>query len=391
MKLRVLIIISLLFQNIFAYTLNEIIDISLNENIYLKSIDDKLKANIYNIENSNNYENPELFMYGNTINSNEPMNNKSIGFKQKIDIWDKLSLNKNLNISLNKLDELKLKDSKIKLVYKIKSTAYSIWKVKEEIKIINKYLLLAEKSKLLFKRYSITSNKQMGIISTELTISNLKVKKIKKEKEKEKLFYLLNYLTNKRIDKLNINLIVEKELSKIYNEKIISNPLLSSFQEKIKYQNIVIEKKKLDYYPDLNINASYSYRENFDDYGTIGFSIKLPIYGTEKSKIEENKILLTMKSKEYNDFYLYLKSEKLKYNEEMKSSFDIYNILNNENTYSINQMFDLSIKKISTGESLFRYIDILKQKLDLEKQIINAIFDYNLSKAKIEKILGKIK
>lgn len=54
-------------------------------------------------------------------------------------------------------------------------------------------------------------------------------------------------------------------------------------------------------------------------------------------------------------------------------------------------MFELSGTSISIGADLFKYIDVLFQKLDLEQKSIKAVTNYNLANAKIAQLKGEIK
>jgi len=54
-------------------------------------------------------------------------------------------------------------------------------------------------------------------------------------------------------------------------------------------------------------------------------------------------------------------------------------------------MFELSNSSISTGGDLFNYIDVLFDKLSLEKKSINAVGNYNKANAQISQLAGEIK
>ena len=72
----------------------------------------------------------------------------------------------------------------------------------------------------------------------------------------------------------------------------------------------------------------------------------------------------------------------------MKSSYDIYHIIQEDALPQVAHMFELSTSSISVGSDLFKYIDVLFQKLDLEKKSIAAVYNYNKAHAKIEELQG---
>ena len=76
---------------------------------------------------------------------------------------------------------------------------------------------------------------------------------------------------------------------------------------------------------------------------------------------------------------------------QMKSEYEIYHIIHDDALPQIAHMFELSNSSISTGGDLFKYIDILKQKLNLERKIITSIVSYNRANAKISALRGELK
>ncbi|MDQ7066581.1 MAG: hypothetical protein Q9M40_00435 [Sulfurimonas sp.] len=75
----------------------------------------------------------------------------------------------------------------------------------------------------------------------------------------------------------------------------------------------------------------------------------------------------------------------------MLSSYEIYHIIQDDALPQIAHMFELSNSSISTGGDLFKYIDVLFDKLALEKQSINAVSNYNKANAQISQLAGAIK
>lgn len=147
---------------------------------------------------------------------------------------------------------------------------------------------------------------------------------------------------------------------------------------------------ELSNYPDINVLASYSYRENFDNFWTYGIGMSLPVYGREDDKEEEARILTLSAQSLKEDTQIEVNAEFETAYVQMKSAYRIYHIVHDEALPQIEHMFELTNSSISTGGDLFKYIDILVQKLKLEQKSIAAVGIYNRSMAKIEALSGEI-
>jgi len=52
-------------------------------------------------------------------------------------------------------------------------------------------------------------------------------------------------------------------------------------------------------------------------------------------------------------------------------------------------MFELTGASVKSGQDLFVYIDLLKQKLALDEQLINATVRFNMAEASLDAMTGE--
>ena len=89
-----------------------------------------------------------------------------------------------------------LEVAKVKLVKSIKLTAYSIWQVEEQLKITDDYIKLTRQNIELYTAYSTSDTKaHMGIMSAELSLSQLKIKRSKLQRLLIGLYKKVSYLS----------------------------------------------------------------------------------------------------------------------------------------------------------------------------------------------------
>lgn len=376
-----------------ASSLNEIISIALKQNHSLKSINHRISANDSLVDASNQFANPVLSYNRDTLDDKEKMSKQTFSVKQKVYFYGKRDSKKDVARARGEVLNQSLLQAKVNLVNAIKNQAYKIWELEELYKIILDYIDLTKHNIELSQSYTTTSeNQHMGIMSAELTLSNLHIQKSSLKAQIKSAYSNLSYLTSFKIDKLDLNIAIG-DLPDIESLKanLVNNRALSVREKEIDESKAKANSLDLDNYPDINILASYSFRKNFDDYATFGVGMSLPIYGVEDYKSEGARAMVLSAQSLKDDTKIVIDSEFESVYEQMKSQYEIYHIIHNEAISQLDHMFELIDSTISTGGDLFKYIDILVQKLELEKKSIKAIANYNIAMAKISALSGEMK
>jgi len=383
----------LLASSLYGITLDEIINSSLSQSPSLEAIEARMETNKHNINISNQFSNPELLLTKNTLDSDQAMSQTILTIKQKLPYYGKRDASKQVALAEDDVLEQKLQSAKVALVERIKNEAYTIWELQELYKIIDEYVKLTKRNIELYESYtSINDNQHMGIMKASLSLSELKIQKSSINSKIYSAYSRLSYLAATEVKSLEIDLKVQEkpELSKLQNS-LSSNPQIALKESEIQKQNAKVEMASKNNYPDINLLAAYSYRENFDDYLNIGIGISLPIYSTEDYKEEAARSAVLEAQSMKEDTEISLNSTLKVYYAQMLSSYEIYHIIQDDSLPQISHMFEVSSSSIATGADLFKYIDVLFSKLKLEQKSINAVSNYNRAKAKIAQLKGDIK
>ena len=379
-------------SSLFATELDTLIQKALQNSPSLEVIDARLKANKQSIDVANQFANPELLITTNTLDSSQKMSQTVVTLKQKIPYFSKRDTKQKVSLAQEELLNEQLTSAKVQLVAAIKESAYTVWEIQALLRIIDEYIELTQKNIELYESYtSVSDTNHMGIMKAELSLSKLKIQKSTLQSQLQKSYARLSYLAAYKVDTLSLDLQMGKKPNlQTLQGSLKNNPQLAIREKEIQKQHAKIELADIDNYPDINLLAGYAYRENFDDYFNLGFAISLPMYGTEDAQEQKQKVLLLEKQNQKDDTKLNIEAQLQSYYFEMLSAYNIYNIIQNEALPQVAHMFDLSSSAIATGADLFKYIDVLFDKLSLEKKGIDAIATYYKAQAHIDQLQGKL-
>ena len=383
----------ILASTLSAMSLSEIIDKSLHSSPSLESINARIQANTHAIDVANQFSNPELSLTSNSISSAEPMSQTVLTIKQKIPFYDKRDTKQKVALAEDALLKEKLFAAKAQLVSKIKTEAYTVWELQELYKIIDAYVALTQKNIELYESYTtVSANEHMGIMKAELSLADLEIQKSVFNSKIYTAYARLSYLASFNIKELDIALkIGEKPDLDSYAKRLENNPELLIKRREMEKEEAKIALLDINNYPDVNLIGGYAYRENFDNYFNFGVALSLPMYGTEDAQEEEARAMALVVGSEQENTKLAVNSELKVYFSQMRASYEIYHIVQDDALPQIAHMFELSNSSIATGGDLFKYIDVLFDKLSLEQKSINAVSNYNKANAQISRLAGELK
>lgn len=396
MKLYLLVLLPLWLG---ATQLSTLIENAKDTHLSLNVIEQKLSALEYEYDASRNFANPELSMSVSDIQlkdasnrSIEPMQYSAINIKQKIPFFGKRDANSAKVDAKKETMNFTLEDAKIKLVEALKVTAYTIWQIEQEIKITDEYIKLTNQNIDLYTSYAVSDSKShMGIMSAELALSELKIKKNRFESMLDGLYKKISYLSAMDVSSIELNMEVKEPKSiQYYKELINQNRAYKVKEAQTKEAGAELKVKELASYVDPTVQVGYYKRESFEDYVNIGVAFSLPIYGTEKSQEEVSRKLLLANKSQMNDFKNSLSAEVEAVYAKLLYAYKTYNIIQNDSMPELNHMFELSSSSIKNGSDLFDYIDLLQRKLSLDEQNIDAVALYYKTLASLESMIGEM-
>jgi len=379
-------------SSLYAISLDEVITNALETNPSLESISHRISANKSNIDVSNQFANPEISYSENTLDETQAMSRRTVSVKQKLPYFGKRESMQNIAQAQEGVLQVSLEKSKAALTNAIKIQAYRIWELESLYKIICSYEDLTRQNISLFESYTMTSdNQHMGIMSAELTLSDLRIQKSSINAKINSAYAKLSYLAAFEIKDLDINLgLDDMQGSSTMQKGLVNNHDIALKDKEIQRTQASVEMAELDNYPDVSLIGGYSHRKNFDNYWTFGLGMSLPIYGTEDYKEEEARKLVLYAQSMKEDVKTAVNADFQSAYSQMKAAYETYHIVHDEALPQVAHMFELTSSSISTGGDLFKYIGILVQKLQLEQKSISAVASYNRAKAKISELSGEL-
>lgn len=394
MKALALILLPLLLS---ATSLSTLIESAKAKHISLEAIQKRLSAIDNEYEVSRNFADPELSLSlsdiqldDTTNRSIEPMQYSAINVKQKIPYFGKR------DAASKKVDAKKAKvgftltQAKVKLVESIKVTAYEIWQVEQQLKITDEYIKLTRQNIELYTAYSTSDTKaHMGIMSAELSLSQLKIKRSKLQSILTGLYRKISYLSAIKVDSLEVEMqVIEPRELAFYIDVSRDSSAYKIKEAMLKEAQADVKVKELAGNIDPFVQVGYFYRESFEDYININVGFALPIYGTQDSKEEASRKLSLAAKSEVVDFENSLHTKVTTQYARLQDSYRIYNIIEKESLPQIEHMFDLTNTSIKSGSDLFIYIELLAKKLRLEEQSIQAVASYYKITASLDALTG---
>lgn len=397
MKLYLLVLLPLWLG---ATQLSTLIENAKSTHTSLEAIEHKLNALDDEFDASRNFANPELSLSVSDIQfkdasnrSIEPMQYSAINIKQKIPFFGKRDANSDKVTAKKEKLSLTLEEAKVKLIERLKITAYTIWQVEEEIKITDEYIKLTNQTIDINTAYSSSDTKyNMGIMSAELNLSQLKIKKHKYESMREGLYKKISYLSAMDVRSLELSMKMDEPKNLAYYEDATTQN--SSYKVKeanTAEANADLKVKELASYIDPSVQVGYYHRESFEDYMSVGVAFSLPIYGTEKSQEEASRKLMLSTKSEMDDFKNALNAEVEETYAKLLFAYKEYTIINNDALPQLNHMFELTSASIENGSDLFVYIELLQKKLSLDEQSIDAVASYYKTLASLEAMIGEMR
>ncbi len=398
--MRIVLISLVVVTLTYAQSIDQLIDRSLKNHQSLKSIELRLSASDDYIAKSQNYDNPNISLTMNDIQfddisnrSLEPMQWTAVKVKQKFPWFGKLDARREYQESKKNIVFTSLESAKVKLAEAIRVNAYTVDEIDSRIEVLQKYERVTKENIDLNTAYTSTQpNRHSGIISAELTLSNIKIRIEKLKAIREIKKSQLEYLVQDNIKSIDISdsIIQPRSLSR-YLRRADKN---RAYQTK-KAETTVAEAKSrvsdLEKYADPYVEIGYFDRREYNNYASISVGMSMPIYGSETLASEAaHKEALSAQS-EAIDYRHKIESQIKGVYAQLVESYRIYSIIKNDSLPQIEHSFELNSASIQSGGDLFAYVDILRQKLVLDEQLIVAKANYLRRKSKLKSLIGEIR
>ena len=395
MKLYILLLLPLA---LFGVPLSTLIENAKNSHISLKVIEQKLSLLDDEYDISRNFSDPEISFNISDIQfdkptdrSIEPMQYEAINIKQKLLYFGKRDLLSAKIDSTKEKIKLSMDALKVKLSLGIKTTAYTIWQIEENLRITDAYIKLTKQNIELSSVYASSDNSShMSIMSAEMSLSELKIKKSTLKSSLVGLYKKLSYLSAMDVDRVEMDMkVTQPQKLSFYSLAKTENLSLKIKKSSLDVADKDVKIKELNSYIDPMIQIGYFHRDKYEDYANVGISFSLPLYGTQDSKTEiARKQSIALKS-ELVDFNNLIESKIVQTHAELEDAYNIYDIIQNQSMPQIEHMFELSSSSIQNGSELFLYINLLEKKLSLDEKSIAIVAKFHKTKASLDALIGK--
>jgi len=378
--------------------IEELVAKGLKNNPDLQRIGAKAEQSRLQKEISRQFDNPNVQLLLNDIQSADPTNRSiepmqfgSITLQQKLPFAGKRDARFDDAKAQEETARLSLKQAQALLASEIKKESYRIWEIQESLKIYHDYeIIVQQNSELYTALSSAASGRHMGIMSSQMDLSQIKIFQANLRSELERTYASLSQLVAEPVESVDVSLSVKPcEPFETYQKALSGNFSYRAKDAQIRQTDALLKQAQLDFYPDVTLQVGYAQRETYNDYWTLGVNIPLPIYGTEstKAQIVQEKALERNREKEVTRLQLEA-ALRQKY-AEVRNAQEIWRVIHEESLPQLNHMFELSEASIRNGDDLFRFTELLKQKQQLELQQVRAVSTFYRSLADLDLLTGK--
>jgi len=383
-----------------ADTIDGLIDKSLRHHRSLEAIKLRLSARDAYIAKSRNFENPNLSLTINDIQfaditdrSLEPMQWSAVKVKQKFPWFGKRDAKMAYERAKKNVFFHTLEAAQVKLAEAIRVNVYTIREIDKRIAILERYKRVTRENIDLNTAYTATdSAHHSGIISAELALSSIKIRIEKLRALRKARKAKLEYLVQEKIKSVQATMQIKapKPL-RHYLRSTEQNREYHVRQARTRVAQADNSVKELDTYADPYVELGYFDRRENPNFGSISVGLSMPIYGSEQLSAEAARKEALSARSEAIDYRLKLQSEIKGVYAQLTEAWRIYRIIKDDSLPQVKHLFELNSASVQSGGDLFAYIDILKQKLTLDEQLIAAKANYLRTQARLKSLIGEIK
>ena len=294
---KTLLLATLSLQFVNAQNLESILELVDKNNFSLKEKQAFINASKVGVELSDTWQNPTLGFGINDINLEEPsardieaMQTQFITYSQVIPTNGKLESQKEIKQYDLNINQIEFENYKQKLKSQAMRYSYIIYYENEKLEIVNKYIEnLAKQKELMQLLYENGKIAQSKVVSLDLRIYKLKLKKQKLQYKISQTKLALENIVYEKVKSIQINNHITEIIIDI-DDILEKHPLVLIQKEKIKLQKEKTDLANKKKFSDVKFTVGYYNREKFDDYMSFNIAIPLSIQGREKLEVKKSKV-----------------------------------------------------------------------------------------------------
>lgn len=336
----------------------------------------------------------------------EPMTGKVIGLSQGIPFPGSLSAKANVKSADTSIIKKEIEDLKNKIRNEVIQKYLELQLTREELSYaIESENLLNQISDVARSKYESSKASLQNIIQVEVQITRVK-DKIELLRGKENgLVAELNALA---LRDLNAEIITDyispisdlkfDNLSLIEDSKL-NRPFLKKIENEMKKSKYMEEAAEYEFYPNFNIGAQYSQRDeisktgvNLNDFFSVIVGVTLPInYGGKKSaKVDEAKFMQSFYLEKYNSSIQDITQSVGKITAKIKELSSREKLVENTLLPQSEKLLEAALADYQVAK--IDFVNVIKAEsdiLDIKTELAALRADYYKNLAQLEFLTGK--
>lgn len=227
----------------------------------------------------------------------EGMTQFQLGISQALPYPGKLALRSQAAQHEAQAADSDVKEKRLQLVRDVKTVWWNLFYLDRAIDTVSKNQTLSEQIVSIAETlYEVGKGLQQDVLLAQLELSKLQDKKIQLQQLRNNETIRLNLLLDRPSEQpIQLTDQVPESLQALSTEAMLiqrareQRPLLSAQQQRAEAARSLHELAKKEYSPDFLVGAIYGYRDGSnpdgsrrDDFGSIMFSMNLPLYSGSK-------------------------------------------------------------------------------------------------------------
>lgn len=375
----IVLLILIIFSNVYPQTLDDLINLALKNNPQLKKLEKELSVLKEKSETAKKLPNPSFSLsYSGGVN---------VSMRQYIPWYEKLELSKEIE-KQNYSSQIYIYElEKNKLIRQVKEDAYRIKVYKDKVELLEKYQNDV-KNLINTKKEDYELNK-LKILYTEIELEKLSYLK-----EIESLISHLKEVVNsdiKGVEVEEINFREDLNIEIILKEAEKQSPVLKSLEETLKRDRFAYKLAKEIYYPDVSIGTTYKSKERFQDAFSVSVNLNLnfPFWRTlhQEQIVLERKLFVIAQEEQKIQTLNNLKTQLTTFFNEYKYNLQKLNLLlSTKEAYQ--QDYKVTYAKFYSGEVDFQtFLTSFNSKRRFDYDILDSKLNASISSMKIEELI----
>ncbi len=381
-------------------TLEDAVEIAINNNPLIKSKRHNLEASTGRIRQANLLPNPEVELFTEEMPTEDiglSQSQNTVSLSQKLEIGGKRKLRTEVAKKEKGILELDLQITIMDIIAKVKKVFFDVLTAQDKLKLARETVEIAKSLRNISdEKFKAGDVAKIEVLKSEVELSNAKMKAIEAERNKlnsiKKLQTVLGMpdTSLNNLSPISVADTPSLKLEKLEDLLLKNYPALQVQKKLVSLSLLKITEAKRNTIPDIKASIGYKRLSATDD-DTIqaGINLPLPLFNRNQGKITEANAL----SDKAKDDAIAIRNELLL---QLNNAFSLYSSTHEQVRYFVDTIIpqaeeSLKISKQGYKHGEFDYLEVLDAQRTLANtrisylKILNELFS---SITEIEKLVG---